>query len=249
MFQKLLKITGFLMLAAFLVVTVAFTSHESKNIVCRNIQVEFNKNDLIKLNEREITRMLLKADKQLIGKNLEQINTDVLETEVEKNQAILKAEVYKIIAKDKVDYAGILGVKIKHRRPVLRVMTPSGSYYLDKFGRRIPVSVNYSANVLVVTGNFSEEFAKDQLLPFVLYVQNDDFWRAQVRQIEVENSGNILLSPLVGNHLIELGNVGNYPVKLRNMKAFYKQVMVNNNWNKYSLVSVKYKNQVIAKKR
>ena len=44
-----------------------------------------------------------------------------------------------------------------------------------------------------------------------------------------------LLTPLVGDHLIELGTLENYPEKLRNMKAFYKQVMANNNWNKYEI--------------
>jgi len=33
------------------------------------------------------------------------------------------------------------------------------------------------------------------------------------------------------------------------VKAFYEQVMAQNNWNKYEQISVKYKNQVIAKKK
>ncbi len=33
------------------------------------------------------------------------------------------------------------------------------------------------------------------------------------------------------------------------MKAFYTQVLANNNWHKYEKVSLKFKNQVIAKKR
>ncbi|WP_346861594.1 hypothetical protein [uncultured Draconibacterium sp.] len=78
---------------------------------------------------------------------------------------------------------------------------------------------------------------------------NDEFWDAQIEQVHVEKNGEVVLTPLVGDHIIELGKLDNYEEKLRNMKAFYKQVLADNNWNKYKTVSVKYKNQVIAKRR
>jgi cell division protein FtsQ len=54
---------------------------------------------------------------------------------------------------------------------------------------------------------------------------------------------------LVGDHLIEMGSLDNYQEKLRNMKAFYEQVITRNNWDTYGKISLKYKNQVIAIKR
>ena len=249
MLRKILKLTGLLVLLAFFVVTLSFTSKESKNVPCRNIQIAFHQNEQIQLNEQEITRLVNLADEQLIGKNLGTINAELIEKEVEKHQAILKAEVYKVVAKDSISYAGILGVKVKHREPAVRIISSSGNYYLDKNGVRIPVSSDYAANVLVATGYFSEQFAKEQLLPFILYLEKDEFWKAQVEQIHVEQDGNILITPLVGSHLVEIGNLEDYPEKLRNMHAFYKQVMANNNWNKYEKISLKYRNQVIAKKK
>jgi cell division protein FtsQ len=65
----------------------------------------------------------------------------------------------------------------------------------------------------------------------------------------VEQNGNVLLTPLVGDHVVEMGTLEDFPVKLRNVKAFYEQVMARNQWDKYGQISVKYKNQVIAKKR
>lgn len=249
MLRKILKLAGFLLLVAFFVVTIAFTSKESKEVCCRNIEVAFEENDLIKINEIEITRLVKLADEQLIGKNMDTINAELIEKAVEKHQAILKAEVYKIVAKDSVSYAGILGVKVKHREPAVRIISSSGNYYLDKNGVKIPTSANYAANVLVATGYFSEQFAKEQLLPFVLHLNNDEFWKAQTEQIHVEEGGNVIITPQIGNHLVELGTLEDFPNKLRNMRAFYKQVMANNNWNKYEKLSVKYKNQVIAKKK
>lgn len=249
MLRKLLKLIGIVMLVAFLVVTLSFSASESRNIPCRSIEIEISENELIKISKEEITRLVNSADEQLIGKNLEQINADFIEKEVEKHQAIYNAEVYKVIAKDTVNYRGILGVRVKHREPAVRIMSAEGSYYLDKNGEKIPVSANYTANVLVATGYFSEKFAKEELLPFVLFLENNPFWKAQIEQVHVEQDGDIMLTPLIGDHLIELGKLNDYPAKLRNMKAFYRQVMARNKWNEYKMVSLKYNDQVIAKKR
>lgn len=249
MLRKILKLAGYILLAAFMVVTLAFSSRESRHVACRNIEIEFNENELIKTSREEIVRLISAADNQLTGKELREINTELIEKEIEKHQAVLNAEVFKVVARDSSSYKGILGVRVKHREPVLRVMSSSGTYYLDRTGTQVPVSSGYTANVLVASGYFSEDYAKEQLLPFVLFLEENPFWKAQIEQIHVEQNGNILVTPLVGDHLIELGSLDDYQEKLRNMKAFYEQVLVQNNWEKYEKISVKYKNQVIAKKK
>lgn len=249
MFRKIVKLLGFLLLVAFFVVTLAFTSHESKNIICKNIEVNFRSKDVIKLSQEDIIKLVKSVDKKIVGKTLDEINTDIIEQEVEKHQAILKAEVFKTMVKDSTSYKGILTVKVKHRLPALRVISTSGNYYLDKLGDKIPVSTKYAANVLVATGTFNEQFAAEELLPFVLFIEDNEFWNAQIEQIQVEKNGDLILTTLVGDQLIELGKLDNYEEKLRNMKAFYSQVLAKNNWDKYKSVSLKYKDQVIAKKR
>lgn len=237
------------MLVVFIIGTLAFTSVESRNVMCHDIEISFNDNDLIHVNKKELLRLVNAADSKILTKSLDQINSEIIETEVEKHQAIQKAEVYKIIKNDSGTYNGILVVKIKHRKPVLRVMSETGSYYLDKYGNRVPVSSSYTTNVLVATGYFNEKFAKEKLLPFVLYVEDDDFWKAQIEQIYVEKGGDVLITPLIGEHIIELGDFDNYEAKLRKMRAFYDQVLVKNSWNKYKTISLKYNNQVIAKRK
>lgn len=248
MFQKLLKIAGILILVAFIVVTLAFTSGESKDIVCHDIEVSFNNSDVIHINKNEILKKVRAADAKILNKTLDKINSDVIEKEVEKLQAIRKAEVYKLIKKDTSSFRGVLVVKVKHREPVVRIISDNGSYFLDKDGSRIPVSSSYTANVLVVTGSLTEKYAVEEMLPFVEYIRDNDFWNAQIEQIHVEKDGDVLLSPLVGEQIIELGSLDDYEGKLRRMKAFYEQVLVKNNWNKYKTISLKYNNQVIAKK-
>ena len=249
MVRKILKLTGFLVLIIFIVGTLAFTSIESKNIMCTDIQVVFNKKDIINIDKDKLIRLVKSADKKVLSKNLNEINAEIIEEEIEKLPAILKADVYKLMVNENGAYKGTLVVKVKHREPVLRVITSSGSYYLDEFGMKIPVSSNYATNVMVASGSVSDSFAVEQLLPFVLYIEDNDFWNAQIQQIYVDEDGDVLLSPLVGGHIIELGDLNNYRWKLHVMSAFYKQVLAKNNWDKYKMVSLKYNNQVVAKKR
>jgi len=249
MFRKLLKLTGFLLLIVFIIGTLAFTSIESKNIICSDIEVVFDKNEAINIDKDRLIRLVKATDSKVLRKTLEQINSEVFEEEIEKIPAILSADVYKIIVNEKGVYKGVLVVKVKHREPVMHVISSNGSYYLDKYGVRIPVSSSYSTNVLVASGSISEKFAVEKLLPFIQYVEDNDFWNAQIEQVFVEQDGDVLLSPLVGGHIIELGDIDNYREKLHVMREFYKQVLAKNNWNKYERVSLKYNNQVVAKRR
>ncbi|MDR2910813.1 MAG: hypothetical protein LBV47_05565 [Bacteroidales bacterium] len=249
MFWKLINLAGLLLIIVFLIITVAFTSFEHKDNICSKIEVNFNPNDIIKVTENDIVRMVKAVDNQVLGKSLTQINTEKIEKEIEKLKAIKKAEVYKVMVKDSTSFKGIISIKVKHHEPFIRVMSANGNYYMDKKGNKFPVSINYTANVLTVTGNIEDEVSINKLIPFIMYVEDDDFWKAQIQQIHVKSDGDVILIPLVGDQFIELGNFDNYEKKLKNARAFYEQVLSKNNWDKYKTVNVKYDNQVIAKKR
>ncbi|MCE4563271.1 hypothetical protein INQ51_03015 [Maribellus sp. CM-23] len=249
MFKRLWKIGGALLVVLFMIITLAFTSMKYSGVLCKTVRVEYESDDKITLNKEVIRRVVKKTDKDIVGKTFDQIDAEKLEAAVEKQAAVFKAEVYKTVAKDSSSFSGILTVRVKHREPVVRVITSTSSYYLDEYAHRFPVSSTYPAQVLVATGSIDTTYAKEQLLPCVLFITGDEFWNAQIEQVHVEPNGDIVLTPLMGDHLIELGAPDNFQEKFRNMKAFYKQVLANRNWNKYESISLKYKNQVIAKRR
>lgn len=248
MLKKIANILGIVLVLVFIAGTFAFTSINSKEVKCTSIEFSFNEKDQIKANTNELMQLIRSADSKILSKTMNKINCEEIEAEVKKHKAVRKAEVYKIISREDGEYKGHIVVKIKHRKPVLRVLSESGNYYLDREGNRVPVSPNYSANVMVVTGRVSEDFAREQILPFILFLEDDDFWNAQIEQLHVEQSGDVLITPLIGDHIIELGSMENYEAKLRKMRAFYDQVLIKSGWKKYRFISLKYDNQVIAKK-
>ena len=83
----------------------------------------------------------------------------------------------------------------------------------------------------------------------VNYIDNDDFWSAQIDQIYVDNEDEINLVPRLGNNLIHLGTTENFEGKLRNLKAFYKTVLPEVGWNKYELINLEFKDQIVCRKR
>ncbi len=84
MLRKLLKLAGYLVLMMFFIITLAFTSHESKNVPCRNIEIEFGNDELIRLSKAEIYRMVKSADNEITRKKLEDINAEIIEKEWKK---------------------------------------------------------------------------------------------------------------------------------------------------------------------
>ena len=237
----------FIMVA--LVVSLAFSWSETSSVECSEIVVKYHGDQTIQLSTKEIIRIVKAADNKLIGKRLREVNSEEIEKEVETHSAILKADAYKLVIRDSTSYKGVLAVKVRPRSPVMRVMTSDANYYLDAEGARFPTSTRYSANVVIVTGNVNEGLARNSLLPMVLYVAGNDFWQAQIKQIHVDRNEELILTPLVGNQLIEFGTASNYREKLRNLMAFYDQILTNSNWNKYERINLKYNNQIIAKKR
>jgi cell division protein FtsQ len=74
MFRKLLKLAGFLLLIIFIIGTLAFTSIESKNIMCTDIEIVFDSDELINVDKDKLIRIVKNTDNKILKKTLGQIN-------------------------------------------------------------------------------------------------------------------------------------------------------------------------------
>ena len=55
--------------------------------------------------------------------------------------------------------------------------------------------------------------------------------------------------PIVGDQRIILGNIEDLDDKIFRLKTFYQEAMSRMGWNKYKTINLKFKNQVVCKKR
>jgi cell division protein FtsQ len=72
---------------------------------------------------------------------------------------------------------------------------------------------------------------------------------AQIDQVDITANRTFELIPKLGNQVIRFGNADNYNEKFNKLMAFYKQVQTRTGWNKYSIIDVQFKDQVVGVKR
>jgi cell division protein FtsQ len=189
---------------------------------------------------------------ELNGRALASVDVERVEEVLETESFILDADVY-ITANNQVR------IKIIQREPILRVIDNNGmNYYLDINGMKMPPSKHFTAKVLVVTGslpaydiNFRERKRNRLKDAFELaqYILDDNFLNPMIEQFHFSTQGKITLVPKVGNHKIHFGKYELAEDKIRRLKAFYKEAIPHEGWQKYATVNLEYKGQVVCEKR
>ena len=142
---------------------------------------------------------------------------------------------------------GVLKAIVKQRTPVARISTDDVSYYIDKQGVRIPLSANYSARVLLVTGVLGTDNLTN-ITQLINKVLSDDFLKKEVVGIHKTPKGEFVLRVRSGKQKIELGALEYLNTKLKKLKAFYNKAYVDKTIAKYTVINLKYHNQVVCTK-
>ncbi|TKC08213.1 cell division protein FtsQ [Pedobacter polaris] len=249
--KAIFKGFAWLVCLAGMVVLMSFIDINKQKVKCTKVEILIPGADNF-IEREEIDAILKQGEGALIGRNLETINIHQIEKNIKSNPYIAFVKVY-------ADMDGIIHIEIKQRQPVLRIINAGGQdYYIDSDGLKMPMSPNFTANVLVATGNILEGFsgridtlltplARD-LYKTALYSKRDTLWDAQFEQIYVNEKNDIELIPRVGNQRIILGNADSLETKMNNLLAFYKQAMPKVGWNVYKTINLKYYNQIVCEK-
>ena len=243
MIKKILLIVFVFFLTGYLMFAVVFINPKANiNNVCKAVKIELVQTDeTAYLNEKQIESFLNRSGLNPVGKKLSDIRMETIQKALMENRLIKKVESHKTID-------GNVYIKIYSRTPVLRIISDTGNYYVDSEGEIMPIPSNFSAYVPVATGKISEEYAKKQLYSFAIFLKKNKFWNAQIEQIHVTSNLDIELTPRVGNHSIILGKIENYPENLDKLRLFYDKGLNKVGWNRYSVINLKYKNQVVCTK-
>lgn len=145
--------------------------------------------------------------------------------------------------------SGNINIEITQKTPVLRVFSTQGSYYIDERGHIMPVSPRYATYLPIASGNIEKSFATTDLYKFALFLQKHDFWNNQIEQIYVYPNKEVELIPRVGDHRIFLGSFDDFREKMDHLQLFYEQAIPKVGWEKYRIINLKYKNQIVCTKK
>lgn len=236
--------------AGMLTLLLAAISKKNKGR-CKDYTITLNgvQNNFF-IDEKDVEQLLMKATKGNIrGEQIASFKLHELEVMLEHNTWIDNAELY-------FDNRDVLHITITEKEPVARVFTTAGnSFYIDSLGRKMPLSDKLSARVPVFTGfpdkkklNAGDSLLLNNIRVAANYIMNHPFWMSQVSQIDITADRDFEMIPVVGNHLVKLGNGENIDKKFHRLLLFYKQVLSKTGFDKYKVIDVQYKGQVVVSK-
>ena len=208
---------------------------------------------------------LINTKGKVVGKALGSINTALLEKIILTNPFVDRAEVYSSID-------GTLHADVLQRDPIVRIINMHDEqFYIDKQGKFMPVSSHYTPPVIVANGfifnTYTEMKIQDQVaiadtstdslaVPHMInqvytlakYIEADSFWTANTEQIYVNGSQELELIPRIGNHRIVIGDTTNLADKFKRLMVFYQEGLSKTGWNNYSVINLKFRDQVVCTK-
>lgn len=226
------------------IVFVSFFFRESRQKeLCRDLQVVVvDSLDKHFVSESDLVHILKKADLNPIKRPMDEINTDRIENELLKNEMIARVEAYKTPS-------GMIKLEVEQKIPILRVISPRGNYYVDNLGKHDacqPPLCGARSGCERICG---KRAGGNRLIQICIILQENDFWNNQIEQIYVHPDNEVELIPRVGNHRIVLGSFADFEEKLDNLRLFYEKAIPKVGWEKYSIISLKYKDQIVCTKR
>jgi cell division protein FtsQ len=214
------------------------------------IEIEIMSNqDFYLIDQFEIQALLNKEQSVVLGTNFDQVDIKLLERQVEENPFVAEIDIF-------MSVTGVLGAKVSPAQPIGRLMSSRGpDQYIDVTGKLLPMNADYTARVPLISfaeypqweSNLGENDLGKQLMEFLIFINKDELWRAQIAQLAVSQENELTLWPQMTKQLILFGPADEIEEKFKKLKLFYKEVLPKKGWNTYSSINLKYKNQIVCK--
>lgn len=252
------KLGGFLMVIG-LFILLSFVNREQNNRIVKKPEIKINK--LIGdpfMDESDVENLVYTRLDTLEGKLIKELKLGEIESLLETDHSVKNAEVYTSIEGD-------VHLNIELKRVIVRFKPDTtNGFYLDDEGGIMNWVSKYTPRVLTVTGHLHKynRFIKDSLVQrdlrthsklikdiyaFASFINKSSYWTAQIGQVYINENGDAVIIPLVGNQEFILGDLSDYELKLNKIKIFHQKIAKKVGWNKYKIVNLKFDNQIVCK--
>lgn len=230
---------------------IAFSERKQSGVTVHDVVVKVeNIADNYFLTEDDVTKLMKLNRESLTGASIKQIDLREFEERIKLNRYVEDADIYS-------DLKGNLVVKVNLRRPVARMVRTDGpDGYIAEDGTVMPVSEKFTSRVVLISGlyvrqlsqmpNLNETEEGKGLMEMLRVIREDDFWRAQIAQLDIDSKGRVSIFPQVGREVIEFGKPENLDLKFKKLTIYYKEILPRMGWNKYNRVNLEYEGQIVA---
>lgn len=256
--RKILLCTVDVIIGGYLIVAVtAFNKPDESALKCSrmNIYIQDEATNGF-ITTAEVKKRLKDSKLEPMGKPLSAVNAREIEQMLEQSAFVKKAECSKTMD-------GTVNISVTQRMPVVRIKSLNGEdYYVDDKDCVMPNS-RYTSDLIIATGCISRSFATHYVSPLARTINESDFWRNQIVQINILPDHSVELVPRVGDHIVNIGALPMYrdtetrhkaiqeyvDSQLERLRKFYVYGLSKAGWNKYSYIDLQFCNQIICKKR
>lgn len=250
----------FIIPVLYLIGLPVFMTVKAKKTVCSDIVITIKDSaDYGFVSKRDIHNIIASTAGRVKGKKVSKIPVQEIEENLFRLRELKSADVY-------ISIDGVMHVVADQREPIMRVKAGDGNdYYVDDEGIVFRKRNLHSPRLHIVSGNITvsprmlqgvsvldtaiKRTVLRDIFYLVSYIRSDEFWSAQIDQIYVDGNDEIDLIPRAGNHTVHLGNAENFVEKLRNLRVFYEKVLPEVGWNKYSVINLAFRDQIVCKRR
>ncbi len=246
--RREIKVATALLAISFL---IAFSERKQGGSVCKDIVIELdNLHENHFLDEADVMKLVEGSGQNVKGVGIDRINLKAIEKKIKIDKHILDAELFG-------DLKGNLIVNVELRRPIARIVqSDAPDAYIAEDGVIMPVSEKYTSRVILISGPFvkrlleAEDLTKSEdglrLKEMIEFVNKNDFWKAQIAQLDIASDGKVTIYPQVTGQRIEFGKAENIEGKFKKLMIFYKEILPQRGWTRYERVNLQYEGQIIA---
>lgn len=232
---RILKIAVTVIILGFLL-SFSLKKFGGQKMTDNQISVKMNERTPVYfIDEKDIREIVKKENPS--GK-VGDLDIPLLEKKISNLPAVDSANVY-------LNLNGKLNLDIKQRVPVFRLNKEGRDFYVDEKGIEFPISKTYSHPCMLVTGNVKKD-EYEKLAELVEKIDKDDFSKKYFIGISKDRNGNYNLLTSEGHYKVEIGDLDHIDFKVRGFKTFVEKYLVYQDPEKYSMVSVKYQNQIVT---
>jgi len=255
--KKVLSILLVSLFALALVLLAGYGYVQYRNQKVSKIVVHIERKGAVGfLNEKTIKSIIRKQDK-VTGKLIKMVNTAQIERNIAKNPYVKAVDVY-------LNLSGNMMVNVSERAPLLQIFNKNNnSCYVDTEGNLFPLSSNFAPRVLPANGYIRAKLIMRRNIHAIIYqktslpglyllakkIEANNFLKANISQLFVNSKGNIDMAPELGRFIFHLGDSTDMDIKLENLEAFIKKVLVHGSWSKYRSINLQYTNQIVCTKK
>ena len=230
-----IRLVLMIMLVLFL---FSFASMRNENRKIAKIDVEIIDEDTPFLLPTMVNKLLIEKNEHSKTITKEGLDLKKLEKSVNNNDFVQKSEVF-------VSVDGVLKAVVKQKTPVGRVVSETGSFYVDYEGNRMPLSENYSARVPLVSGKI-DAVENEKLSEVLKMIYEDDFLKKNIIGVQVVPNGNLIMQNRNYDYIIDFGKIINIDRKFKNYKAFFQKAVSDSTLNNYKKINLKFTQQVVC---